>query len=245
MSVKLVILLGGLGLCLTSTVPHQDQVAAPTSNWASVYSSDNTDYREPVRDQVYPLVKDVSRSDWFNSYPYHKFEEKREEKAEEPTGILESVAKAVGSVRQKITDFGDDVVNSALGLVGAEKTDDGYEERDGKPDPLIDFSLDLSFGLPNIGYVYNGFHLRGPQTQIKYPRERDVELSVDGNTVRPAFVQPDSVSPVSRNTRRSEFCNNFIFVTASQLYHDNSNFLLFVSSSSTERHPTIGYKISH
>ena len=174
-----------------------DQVAAPTSNWASVYTSDNTDYREPVRDQVYPLVKDVSRSDWFNSYPYHKFEERKEDEASEP-GILENVAKAVGSVRQKITDFGDDVFNSALGLVGAEKTDDGYEERDGKPDPLIDFSLDLSFGLPNIGYVYNGFHLRGPQSSPKYPRERG-ELSVDGNTVRPAFVQPDPVSPVSIN----------------------------------------------
>ena len=176
-----------------------DQVAAPTSNWASVYTSDNTDYREPVRDQVYPLVKDVSRSDWFNSYPYHKFEERKEEKTGEP-GILENVAKAVGSVRQKITDFGDDVFNSALGLVGAEKTDDGYEERDGKPDPLVDFSLDLSFGLPNIGYVYNGFHLRGPPSlsSPKFPRERE-ELSVDGNTVRPAFVQPDSVSPVSRS----------------------------------------------
>ena len=176
-----------------------DQVAAPTSNWASVYTSDNTDYREPVRDQVYPLVKDVSRSDWFNSYPYHKFEERKEEKTGEP-GILENVAKAVGSVRQKITDFGDDVFNSALGLVGAEKTDDGYEERDGKPDPLVDFSLDLSFGLPNIGYVYNGFHLRGPPSlsSPKFPRERE-ELSVDGNTVRPAFVQPDPVSPVSRN----------------------------------------------
>ena len=176
-----------------------DQVAAPTSHWASVYTSDNTDYREPVRDQVYPLVKDVSRSDWFNSYPYHKFEERKEDQTGEP-GILENVAKAVGSVRQKITDFGDDVFNSALGLVGAEKTDDGYEERDGKPDPLIDFSLDLSFGLPNIGYVYNGFHLRGPPSlsSPKFPRERE-ELSVDGNTVRPAFVQPDQVSPVSRN----------------------------------------------
>ena len=176
-----------------------DQVAAPTSHWASVYTSDNTDYREPVRDQVYPLVKDVSRSDWFNSYPYHKFEERKEDETGEP-GILENVAKAVGSVRQKITDFGDDVFNSALGLVGAEKTDDGYEERDGKPDPLVDFSLDLSFGLPNIGYVYNGFHLRGPPSlsSPKFPRERE-ELSVDGNTVRPAFVQPDPVSPVSRN----------------------------------------------
>ena len=76
-----------------------DQVAAPTSNWASVYTSDNTDYREPVRDQVYPLVKDVSRSDWFNSYPYHKFEERKEDQTGEP-GILENVAKAVGSVRQ-------------------------------------------------------------------------------------------------------------------------------------------------
>ena len=176
-----------------------DQVAAPTSHWASVYTSDTTDYRQPVRDQVYPLVKDVSRSDWFNSYPYHKFEERKEDETGEP-GILENVAKAVGSVRQSITDFGDDVFNSALGLVGAEKTDDGYEERDGKPDPLVDFSLDLSFGLPNIGYVYNGFHLRGPQSSPKYPRERG-ELSVDGNTVRPAFVQPDPVSPVSINMR--------------------------------------------
>ena len=186
------------GACLSAHL-DQDQVAAPTSHWASVYTSDTTDYRQPVRDQVYPLVKDVSRSDWFNSYPYHKFEEIKEEETGEP-GILENVAKAVGSVSQKITDFGDDVFNSALGLVGAEKTDDGYEERDGKPDPLVDFSLDLSFGLPNIGYVYNGFHLRGPQSSPKYPRERG-ELSVDGNTVRPAFVQPDPVSPVSINMR--------------------------------------------
>ena len=197
MSVILVILLAGTSL--SSNLDNLDQVAAPSSHWASVYSSDTTDYREPVRDQVYPLVKDVSRSDWFNSYPYHKFEERKEEKAEEQTGILENVAKAVGSVRQKITDFGDDVVNNALSLVGAGQTDDGYEERDGKPDPLIDFSLDLSFGLPNIGYVYNGFHLRGPQSLASSPHERE-ELSVDGNTVRPAFVQPDSVSPVSRNT---------------------------------------------
>ena len=196
MKVMLVTLLAGS--CLAAHL-DQDQVAAPSSHWASVYTSDTTDYREPVQDQVYPLVKDVSRSDWFNSYPYHKFEERKEEKVEEQTGILENVAKAVGSVRQKLSDFGDDVVNSALGLVGAGQTDDGYEERDGKPDPLIDFSLDLSFGLPNIGYVYNGFHLRGPQGLASSPHERDVELSVDGNTVRPAFVQPDSVSPVSRN----------------------------------------------
>lgn len=155
-----------LAVTSVSLATQQDQVAAPTSNWASVYSSDTTDYREPVRDQVYPLVKDVSRSDWFNSYPYHKFEERREEKKEE-SGILENVAKAVGSVRQKITDFGDDVVNSALGLVGAEKTDDGYQERD------------------------------GPQAiQAKYPHERDAQS--DGNTVRPAFVQPDSVSPIEQ-----------------------------------------------
>merc|ERR1719384_1711162 len=102
-----------LAVTSVSLATQQDQVAAPTSHWASVYTSDTTDYRQPVRDQVYPLVKDVSRSDWFNSYPYHKFEERKEEKVEEQTGILENVAKAVGSVRQKITDFGDDVVNSA------------------------------------------------------------------------------------------------------------------------------------
>ena len=76
----------------------------------------------------------------------------------------------------------------------------------GKPDPFIDFALDLSFGLPHLGYVYNGFHLRGPQSSVSgYPgpghlANRDLteaELVSDGNTVRPAFVPADSVSPVT------------------------------------------------
>ena len=191
---------------------QQDLVSAPSSHWANVYTSDQTHYSEPVRDAVYPLPAGVSRSDWFNSYPYHKFEDDTTT-TEAPAGIIENVANAVGSVRKSLTDFGDGVVNSALGLVGANKKQDSYEERDGKPDPIVDFALDLSFGLPNIGYVYNGFHLRGPQSQsqihqqyqqyqqqyhqnkVAANRDTTEELAVDGNTVRPTFTKAD-VSPV-------------------------------------------------
>ena len=131
------------------------ELKVPTSNWASVYASDNTDYRQPVREaSAYPIAESASRSDWFESYPYQKFEEKTARMAD--PGILETVGdtigETVGSVRDGVSDFGGGIVNGALRLVGAETLREKQEKaRRGKPDPLIDFSLDLSFGLPNIG----------------------------------------------------------------------------------------------
>ena len=127
----------------------------PTSNWAEVYSSDSTDYREPVvEESQYPVVDGASRSDWFQSYPYHKFEDRKDE--EQQIGLLESlgntVKESVGSVRSSVAGVGEGVVNGALRLVGAETLREKQNAaREGKPDPLIDFSLDVSYGLPGIG----------------------------------------------------------------------------------------------
>ena len=132
----------------------------PTSNWAEVYSSDSADYREPVvEESQYPVAEAASRSDWFQSYPYHKFEEKSDP---EP-GLLESIGNtvkdSVGSVqagvagvRAGVAGVGEGVVNGALRLVGAETLREKQNKaREGKPDPLIDFSLDVSYGFPGIG----------------------------------------------------------------------------------------------
>ena len=108
-----------------------DQAQAPSSHWATVYTGDTTHYSQPVRDQVYPLPEGVSRTDWFNSYPYHKFEAKQGEEAAAEAGLIENVASAVEDVRQRLSDLGDGVVNSALGLVGAGKKEDTYQEREG------------------------------------------------------------------------------------------------------------------
>ena len=202
-----------------ATIGHcqeSDQVSAPTSHWASVYTGDTASPDQPVTNVHYPLPDGVSRSDWFESYPYHKFEDSAEDKNDEDKGIVENFIDSVGNVRKAIKDFGDGVVDSALNIVGVKKDEDKklqeddvpdlYEERDGKPDPLIDFSLDLSFGLPNIGYVYNGFHLRGPQSESQYHpqyhhqslnnRLAEEPLAVDGNTARPTFVKAEEISPV-------------------------------------------------
>ena len=104
-----------------------DQAQAPSSHWATVYTGDTTHYSQPVRDQVYPLPEGVSRTDWFNSYPYHKFEAKQGEEAAAEAGLIENVASAVEDVRQRLSDLGDGVVNSALGLVGAGKKEDTFK----------------------------------------------------------------------------------------------------------------------
>ena len=112
------------------------------------------------------------RSDWFESYPYQKFEDPTARTGEQ-AGLLDTVGEAVGSVRQSLSDLGGGVVNGALGLVGAETLREKLERQEvaqsarhgesrklvltlippvpGKPDPLIDFAVDLSYGLPNIG----------------------------------------------------------------------------------------------
>ena len=167
------------------------QLKVPTSDWASVYTSDNTDYRQPVSEaSAYPIAESASRSDWFESYPYHKFEEKNARAAD--PGILETVRDTVGSVRNAVSDFGGGVVNGALGIVGAETLREKQEKaRRGKPDPFIDFSLDVSYGLPNIGYVYQGLHLRGPNHKQNEHINRDTDIPTEGNTVRPSVADPE------------------------------------------------------
>ena len=171
-----------LVMCLGSLLAddlevHNGVDTVPTSNWAEVYLGDSTDYREPVREESpFPVVEAASRSDWFHSYPYQKFEERKEE---EP-GIFESlgnsmkdsvdtigntvkdsvdtigntVKDSVGTVRNNFVGVGEGVVNGALRLVGAETLREKQAKakaREGKPDPLIDFSLDISYGFPGIG----------------------------------------------------------------------------------------------
>ena len=36
--------------------------------------------------------------------------------------------------------------------------------QDEAQDRFVDLSVDVSYGLPQLGYVYNGLHLRGPRT---------------------------------------------------------------------------------
>jgi hypothetical protein len=151
-------LLGLAGLGAEHSAPHVGEDTVPTSNWAEVYSSDSTDYREPVvEESQYPVAESASRSDWFESYPYQRFEERRD--GPEGPGLLEtlgqSVASSVDEVRSKVAGVGEGVVNGALRLVGAETLREKQEKqeraREGRPDPLIDFSLDLSYGLPGLG----------------------------------------------------------------------------------------------
>ena len=35
--------------------------------------------------------------------------------------------------------------------------------QDEAQDRFVDLSVDVSYGLPQLGYVYNGIHLRGPR----------------------------------------------------------------------------------
>jgi len=158
-----------MGCLLADDLEVHDGVdTVPTSNWAEVYLSDSTDYREPVREESpFPVVEAASRSDWFHSYPYQKFEERKEE---EP-GIFEAlgnsmkdsvdtigntvkdsvdtlgntVKDSVGTVRNNFVGVGEGVVNGALRLVGAET----LREKQAK-------------AKAREGYVYHGTHLRGP-----------------------------------------------------------------------------------
>ena len=168
---------------------HEGEDTVPTSNWAEVYARDSADFREPVvEESQYPVAEAASRSDWFHSYPYQKFEERQDE----VPGLLESLGNTVDSlgtsvkdsvdslgnsitdsvdslgntvtdsaatVRRNFVGVGEGVVNGALRLVGAEtlrqkKAKNRAAEaaaREGKPDPLVDFSLDFSYGVPGIG----------------------------------------------------------------------------------------------
>ena len=210
-------------MIVTGVMTSDDQDSAPTSHWASVYTGDTTDHTAPVTNQHFPLPDHVSRSDWFDSYPYHKYQDSSEDRNDEEQGLLDNVVDAVDNVRQALKDFGDGVVDSALGLVGVNSDEDEedddeekllspdeYQERDGKPDPLIDFALDFSFGHPSIGYVYNGFHLRGPQSESQYHpqyhhhqqhlnnRLATEELAAEDNSDRSTFAKADNedISPV-------------------------------------------------
>lgn len=151
------------------------ELKVPTSNWASVYASDNTDYRQPVREaSAYPIAESASRSDWFESYPYQKFEEKTARMAD--PGILETVGdtigETVGSVRNGVSEFGGGIVNGALRLVGAETLREKQEKA-------------------RRGYVYNGLHVRGPNFKPTEHINRDTDIPAEGNTVRPAIVEPE------------------------------------------------------
>jgi len=144
------------------------ELKVPTSNWASVYASDNTDYRQPVSEaSAYPIAESASRSDWFESYPYQKFEEKTARMAD--PGILEAVGdtigETVGSVRNGVTDFGGGIVNGALRLVGAETLREKQEK------------------------ARLGFHVRGPNFQPTGQIQRDTDETGQGNTVGPEVVR--------------------------------------------------------
>lgn len=143
------------------------EVKVPTSNWASVYTSDNTDYRQPVsKASAYPIAESASRSDWFESYPYQKFEEKTARMAD--PGILETVGETigetVGSVRNGVSGFGGGIVNGALRLVGAETLREKQEK------------------------ARLGLHVRGPNFQPRGQIKRDTDIPGEGNTVRPDIV---------------------------------------------------------
>ena len=52
--------------------------------------------------------------------------------------------------------------------VAEPRKDVGIEEneeivQDEAQDRFVDLSVDVSYGLPQLGYVYNGIHLRGPR----------------------------------------------------------------------------------
>ena len=38
-------------------------------------------------------------------------------------------------------------------------------KQDEAQDRFVDLSVDVSYGLPQLGYVYNGLHLRGPRSR--------------------------------------------------------------------------------
>merc|ERR1711953_167274 len=45
-----------------------------------------------------------------------------------------------------------------------EETQQQPIQQDEAQDRFVDLSVDVSYGLPQLGYVYNGLHLRGPRT---------------------------------------------------------------------------------
>lgn len=149
-----------------------------SSEWYDHYEKDNRNPEEPVSEpSVFPLPKEgVSRSDWFNSYPYHKYKNINRQDSLPPS-FLESALSPLAAVKDKVTEFGGGVVNGALRLVGAETLRE-RGKRVGGPDPITDFSLDLSYGLPNLGYIYNGLHFRGPKLgkgKAKVAKDRDTQ----------------------------------------------------------------------
>ena len=168
-------------------------MSAPSSHWASVYTSDNTHYTQPVRDAVYPLPEGVSRSDWFNSYPYQKFEDKSTEEDDDEVGLFENVANAVGDVRKKLTDIGDDVVNKALGLVGAGK------KVDRNPEKHDHHQRQQQQEYQQYQQQYQQQPEQQQQQYQNYEADNRVteELVADSNNVQSSFVKPETVSPVS------------------------------------------------
>ena len=127
-------------------------------------------------------------------------------------GLIENVASAVGSVRQKIRDFGDGVVNSALGFVGVNKKnkEDNYQERQGPPSkhhseyhqhPQQHQQENQKYPPPP---PQNPPRSLAPEaTYQQYSNENSLnrvtndELSVDSNNPEPSFAKLESVSPVS------------------------------------------------
>lgn len=57
------------------------------------------------------------------------------------------------------------VLSSAFGAEDDQVEDFTTEEpkQDEAQDRFVDLSVDVSYGLPELGYVYNGLHLRGPR----------------------------------------------------------------------------------
>jgi len=152
-------------LLVVLTVGHLE-AKVPTSDWASVYTSDNTDYRQPVSEaSVYPIAQSASRSDWFESYPYQKFEEKTARMAD--PGILETIGETVGSMRNGVSDFGGGIVNGALRLVGAETLREKQEK------------------------ARQGLNQRGQQFSPSDQFKRDTLGPSEANAPLPLIAQPE------------------------------------------------------
>ena len=73
-------------------------------------------------------------------------------------------------------------------------------KQDEAQDRFVDLSVDVSYGLPQLGYVYNGLHLRGP-------RSRDARKARQGFS---HHVQHPDQGNVARLQILAEICNRIL-----------------------------------
>jgi len=185
-------------MIVTGVMTSDDQDSAPTSHWASVYTGDTTDHTAPVTNQHFPLPDHVSRSDWFDSYPYHKYQDSSEDRNDEEQGLLDNVVDAVDNVRQALKDFGDGVVDSALGLVGVnsdEDEEDDDEEKLLSPDEYQERDGPQSESQYHPQYQHHQQHLNN--------RLATEELAAEDNSDRSTFAKADNedISPIEKFRR--------------------------------------------